>query len=84
MVPCEVPEVTLDQLDLVSRPQNHTLPASCQEVPEPGMQAAVNTITFQLQQEPLVRNTVECLGQVKENLVSWARQITWFSQVIQR
>ena len=60
MVPCEVPEVTLDQLDLVPRPQNHALPA----------------ITFQLQQEPLVRNTVECLGQVKENHVSWARQIT--------
>ena len=45
MVPCEVPEVTLDQLDLVPRPQNHALPASCQKVPEPGMQAAVNTIT---------------------------------------
>ena len=58
MVPCEVPEVTLDQLDLVPRPQNHALPASCQEVPEPGMQAAVNTITFQLQQEPLRGGTL--------------------------
>ena len=77
MVPCEVPKVPLDQLDLVPRPQNHALPApGSQEVPEPGMQAAVNTITFQLQQEPLVRNTVECLGQVKENHVSWARRIT--------
>ena len=73
MVPCGVPEVILDQLDLVPRPQNHALPASCQEVHEPGMQAAVNTITFQLQQEPLVKNTVECLCQVKENHVSWAR-----------
>ena len=45
-----------------SSPQNHALPASCKEVPEPGMQAAVNTITFQIQQEPLVRNTVECLA----------------------
>ena len=67
MVPCGVPEVTLDQLDLVPRPQNHALPVSCQDVPEPDMQAAVNTITFQLQEEPLVRNNVECLGQVKEN-----------------
>ena len=41
-----------------SSPQNHSLPKSCQEVPEPGMQAAVNTITFQLQQEPLRGGTL--------------------------
>ena len=41
-----------------SSPQNHALPASCKEVPEPGMQAAVNTITFQLQQEPLRGGTL--------------------------
>ena len=41
-----------------SSPQNHALPKSCQEVPEPGMQAAVNTITFQLQQEPLRGGTL--------------------------
>ena len=35
------------------------------------MEAAVNTITFQPQQEPLLRNTVEWLGQVKENHMGW-------------
>ena len=83
MVPCGVPDVTLDQSDLVPLRSTRCL-LSCQEVPEPGMQTAVNTITFQLQQESLVRNTVECLGQVKENHVGWARQITRFSPVIQR
>ena len=42
MVPCGVPDVTLDQSDLVPL----RIIASCQEVPEPGMQTAVNTITF--------------------------------------
>ena len=71
MVHCGVPEATLDQLDRV--PLKIT---RCLRPVRPGMQPAVNTITFQLQQEPLVRNTVECLGQVTEHHVSWARQIT--------
>ena len=58
MVPCGVPEVTLDQLDLVPlritrflRPVRKCQSQACK----------------QFQQEPLVRNTVECLVQVKEN-----------------
>ena len=66
MVPSGQPEVTLDQLDLVPLRITRCPAKSCQEVPEPGMQAAVNTITFQLQQEPLVRNTVECLARSRK------------------
>ena len=66
MVPFGVPEVILEKSDLVPlRIKRYLRPAW---MPEPGVQAAVNTIT---QQEPLLRNTVEWLGQVKENHIGW-------------
>ena len=63
MVPSGQPEVTLYQLDLVSLRITRCLSPVRKCL---GMQAAVNTITFQLQQEPLVRSTVECLARSRK------------------
>ena len=75
MVPCGVPDVTLDQSDLVPlritrclRPVRKFLSQACKQ---PSIPILFNFIA-------------ECLGQVKENHVGWARQIARFSPVIQR